>query len=121
VNYQYDEVTAMVTVAYREASGEVREQGLAMGAEGIIGVELDSRRWRTNVTSQGVGRPAFKMIVTVVGTAVAPIRPGPPLPSPGARLIGGHAAPGRKDKPAARQAGLRITPVRHAGTTAEGC
>jgi hypothetical protein len=69
---------------------------LVTGAEGIIGVQIDSCKWREDVSRQGTTRQGFKIIVTVVGTAIAPIR---------------------DDKPDARQAGLRITPARHLGTT----
>jgi hypothetical protein len=79
--------------AYWYAGEEIRGQGLAMGAEGIIGVQLDPRAWRSE------SRPVFKMILTVVGTAIvaAPYDEtrGPdrhPL-SPGARLLGGTFNP----------------------------
>ena len=90
-NYEYEEVSEMVSTAYQDIDENIREQGRAMGAEGIIGVEVDSRKWREEEEPRH-----FKMIVTVIGTAVVAISDG-------------------DGRPAGRRPGLRITPVRHAG------
>jgi uncharacterized protein YbjQ (UPF0145 family) len=89
---QYPDAAAMVTIGYRTMNEEIREQGQAMGAEGIIGVEFQRRKWGYEFVTRnsGVMCRQFKMIGTVIGTAVVP------------------------DESAARQTGLRITPVRHA-------
>lgn len=116
--YQYTEAGEMVVVAYRKINEEIRERGLAMGAEGVIGVRIDSRKWREDASRQTITRQAFKIIVTMVGTAISPTRdnrterPAPPPLSPGARLLGNRASDG-DGMPDARPAGLRITPVRH--------
>jgi uncharacterized protein YbjQ (UPF0145 family) len=120
-NYEYEEVSDMVHSACQCIDEDIREQGLAMGAEGIIGVQFDSRKWRDKEQPQ-----YFKMIVivTVVGTAVVATRddgverPGQRLPGPVARLLGDQTAPDGDAAPAARQPRLRITPVRHTGATA---
>jgi uncharacterized protein YbjQ (UPF0145 family) len=61
VNYEYADVSTMVRGAYARAGHEIREQGLALGAEGIIGVQLDPRAWRSE------SRLVFKMILAVAG------------------------------------------------------
>lgn len=118
-NYEYEEVSDMVRSACQCIDEDIREQGLAMGVEGIIGLQFDSRKWRDKEEPR-----YFKMIVTVVGTAVVATRddgeerPGQRLPGPVARLLGDQTARDGDAAPAARQPRLRITPVRHTGATA---
>jgi uncharacterized protein YbjQ (UPF0145 family) len=118
-NYEYEEVSDMIRSACQCIDEDIREQGLAMGAEGIIGLQFDSRKWRDRDEPR-----YFKMIVTVVGTAVVATRddgaerPGQRLLGPLARLLGDRTAPDGDTPPAARQPRLRITPVRHADATA---
>lgn len=92
---QYPDAAAMVTMGYRAMGEEIREQGLAMGAEGIIGVEFQRRTWGHELATRrsGIMCRDFKMILTVAGTAIA--------------------AAGKESGAAAPRTGLRITPVRH--------
>jgi hypothetical protein len=114
---RYPDAAAMVTVGYRTMNKEIGEQGLAMGAEGIIGVEFQRRKWGYEFATRrsGITYRQFKMILTVAGTAIVPVRNENGTERRGQHLLspGAHAASGEDDKPAASQTGLRITPVRN--------
>lgn len=87
-NYEFADVSAMFQVAYRCAAQDMRKEAAALGAEGVIAVEIDRRtRWAGLYV---------RLIMTVIGTAIVSVRDDP------------EAGP-RSGSPR-----LRITPVRHA-------
>lgn len=114
---RYPDAAAMVIVGYRTMNEEIREQGLAMGAEGIIGVEFQRRTWGYEFATRLSGIPCrqFKMILTAVGTAIVPARNehGTARRKQHLLSLGAQAASGEHDRSAAPQTGLRITPVRN--------
>lgn len=63
------DVSAMVRAAWRSAERAIRQQAQAHGAEGIVDVSFTSRTWLADAA-----RLAFKMMLTVTGTSIAPAR-----------------------------------------------
>jgi uncharacterized protein YbjQ (UPF0145 family) len=66
---ELSDVSAMVRAAWKSAERAIRQQAQAHGAEGIVDVSFTSRKWMTDAA-----RLAFKMILTVTGTSIAPAR-----------------------------------------------
>jgi len=65
---ELSDVSGMVRAAWQFAEEDIRRQARAVGAAGVVGVSFSTRKWLADPAQL-----TFKMILTVTGTAIAPL------------------------------------------------